>query len=90
MAFTLRRLNVPTVHVVEPDKFPLDAAAQYKPKAHTLEQAHEFLGQLGINKMVIVGNIVVGVSLQSHTHTVSVDRCNQVFTVTTMRVHSTV
>ncbi|SMQ46114.1 unnamed protein product [Zymoseptoria tritici ST99CH_3D7] len=48
------------MHVVDPDTFPLDAAAQYKPKAHTLDQAQDFLGQLGIRKMVIVQPSIYG------------------------------
>lgn len=42
------------MHVVEPDRYPLDKAATYQPSAHTLEQANAFLGGFGIEKMVIV------------------------------------
>lgn len=42
------------MHVVEPARYPLDKAATYQPSAHTLEQANAFLGDLGIEKMVIV------------------------------------
>lgn len=48
------------MHVVEPDKFPLDKAATYQPSAHTLEQANAFLGGLGIEKMVIVQPSIYG------------------------------
>ncbi|CZT24417.1 related to TIM barrel metal-dependent hydrolase [Ramularia collo-cygni] len=48
------------MHVVEPDKFPLDAAAKYTPKAHTLAQASTFLNQLGIKNMVIVQPSIYG------------------------------
>lgn len=48
------------MHVVEPDSFPLDAAAQYKPSTHTLDQAKSFLSQLGIKNMVIVQPSIYG------------------------------
>lgn len=48
------------MHVVEPDRFPLDAKAQYKPSAHTLEQANAFLNQINIQKMVIVQPSIYG------------------------------
>lgn len=48
------------MHVVEPSRFPLDAAAQYTPSAHTLDQANTFLSQLGIKKMVIVQPSIYG------------------------------
>ncbi|KAK5124673.1 hypothetical protein LTR85_001386 [Meristemomyces frigidus] len=48
------------MHVVDPGAFPLDKAAQYQPSAHTLDDAHAFLSQLGIQKMVIVQPSIYG------------------------------
>lgn len=48
------------MHVVEPETYPLDKAAQYQPSAHTLEQAQTFLNSLGIEKMVIVQPSIYG------------------------------
>lgn len=48
------------MHVVEPTRFPLDLAAQYRPKPHTLAQARTFLHQLGITNMVIVQPSIYG------------------------------
>jgi hypothetical protein len=76
------------VHVVDPDTFPLDAAAQYKPKAHTLDQAHAFLGQLGIEKMVIVS--AIRPSPTSDRSLNAFCRSNQAFTATTTHVRLTV
>lgn len=42
------------MHVVDPRAFPLSNDAQYQPLPHTLDDAHSFLNQLGITKMVIV------------------------------------
>ena len=42
------------MHVIEPERFPLSASAQYKPKPHTLEDAYAFYKPLGIKKMVFV------------------------------------
>ncbi|TKA31268.1 hypothetical protein B0A54_15323 [Friedmanniomyces endolithicus] len=42
------------MHVVDPRAFPLSKDAQYQPSPHTLDDAHAFLNQLGIQKMVIV------------------------------------
>ena len=42
------------MHIVEPERFPLQANAQYKPHAHTLAQAQDFYKPLGIENMVIV------------------------------------
>ena len=42
------------MHVVDPDTFPLDAQAQYKPPVHTLDNAHKFYSTLGIRNMVFV------------------------------------
>lgn len=48
------------MHVVDPTRFQLDKAAQYTPSAHTLDQAKAFLGQIGIQKMVIVQPSIYG------------------------------
>lgn len=42
------------MHVVEPEKFPLDAKAQYQPHPHTLADARSFFDPIGIKNMVIV------------------------------------
>ena len=42
------------MHIVEPEKFPLDAKAQYQPHPHTMADARSFFDPLGIQKMVIV------------------------------------
>ena len=42
------------MHIVEPEKFPLDAKAQYQPHPHTLADAMSFYDPLGIQNMVIV------------------------------------
>lgn len=42
------------MHIVEPDKFPLDAKAQYQPHPHTITDAKAFFDPLGIQNMVIV------------------------------------
>lgn len=48
------------MHVVDPNKFPLDKSAKYTPSPHTIDQAQKFLGQLGIQKMVIVQPSIYG------------------------------
>ncbi|KAK5114097.1 hypothetical protein LTR62_002666 [Meristemomyces frigidus] len=48
------------MHVVDPRSFPLDKSAQYQPSPHTLDDAHTFLSQLGITKMVIVQPSIYG------------------------------
>ena len=48
------------MHIVEPDRFPLQADAKYKPHAHTLSQAHEFYDKFGIQNMVIVQPSIYG------------------------------
>lgn len=48
------------MHVVDPRTFPLSKDAQYQPSPHTLEDAHAFLDQLGIDKMVIVQPSIYG------------------------------
>ncbi|USW48604.1 Putative metal-dependent hydrolase [Septoria linicola] len=48
------------MHVVDPIAFPLDKKAQYQPAAHSLQQADSFLGELGIENMVIVQPSIYG------------------------------
>lgn len=48
------------MHVVDPRAFPLSKDAQYQPSPHTLDDAHAFLSQLGIRKMVIVQPSIYG------------------------------
>ena len=48
------------MHVVDPRIFPLSKDAQYQPSPHTLDDAHGFLNQLGIEKMVIVQPSIYG------------------------------
>ncbi|KAK1071788.1 hypothetical protein LTR74_003160 [Friedmanniomyces endolithicus] len=48
------------MHVVDPRAFPLSKDAQYQPSPHTLDDAHAFLDQLGIQKMVIVQPSIYG------------------------------
>ena len=48
------------MHVVDPRVFPLSKDAQYQPSPHTLDDAHAFLNQLGIEKMVIVQPSIYG------------------------------
>ena len=50
------------MHVVSPDfeRYPLSASAQYKPPPHTLQQAKEALGALGIQNMVFVQPSIYG------------------------------
>lgn len=48
------------MHVVDPRTFPLSKDAQYQPSPHTLDDAHAFLNQLGIDKMVIVQPSIYG------------------------------
>jgi len=48
------------MHVVDPRAFPLDKDAQYQPSPHTLTDAHDFLDQLGIQRMVIVQPSIYG------------------------------
>lgn len=48
------------MHVVDPRAFPLSKDAQYQPQPHTLDDAHAFLTELGIGKMVIVQPSIYG------------------------------
>ena len=48
------------MHVVDPRTFPLSKTAQYQPSPHTLNDAHAFLEQLGVEKMVIVQPSIYG------------------------------
>lgn len=48
------------MHVVDPDNFPLDANAQYKPHPHTLADAKAFYSPLGIKNMVFVQPSIYG------------------------------
>ncbi|TKA70180.1 hypothetical protein B0A55_05818 [Friedmanniomyces simplex] len=48
------------MHVVDPRAFPLSKDAQYQPSPHTLDDAHAFLNQLGIARMVIVQPSIYG------------------------------
>lgn len=48
------------MHVVDPKTFPLDKNAAYQPSPHTIHDAHQFLGALGIQKMVIVQPSIYG------------------------------
>lgn len=42
------------MHVVDPETFPLDASAQYKPHPHTLADAKAFYSKFGIKNIVFV------------------------------------
>lgn len=42
------------MHIVEPDRFPLDSKAQYQPLAHTIADAKRFYEPLGIKNLVLV------------------------------------
>ena len=48
------------MHVVDPTRFPLSAAAQYTPHPHTLADAKAFYSQLGIENMVLVQPSIYG------------------------------
>lgn len=48
------------MHVVDPEAFPLDANAQYKPHPHTLADAKAFYSRLGIKNMVFVQPSIYG------------------------------
>lgn len=48
------------MHVTDPQNFPLAKDAAYTPKAHTISDAQNFLGALGIQKMVIVQPSIYG------------------------------
>jgi len=48
------------MHVVDPNRFPLDAKAQYKPHPHTLDDARTFYNGLGIQNMVLVQPSIYG------------------------------
>ncbi|KAK3672439.1 hypothetical protein LTR78_007746 [Recurvomyces mirabilis] len=48
------------MHVVDPRVFPLDKSASYQASPHTLNDAYNFLDQLGIEKMVIVQPSIYG------------------------------
>lgn len=48
------------MHIVEPDKFPLDAKAQYQPQAHTITDARSHYDPLGIKNLVIVQPSIYG------------------------------
>ena len=48
------------MHIVEPERFPLQADAKYKPHPHTLEDARAFYDNFGIKNMVIVQPSIYG------------------------------
>lgn len=48
------------MHVVEPDRFPLDSAAKYKPHPHTLDDAKKFYSRFGIENLVLVQPSIYG------------------------------
>lgn len=64
MAEVAARIPLGTIdthmHVIDPTKFPLNAAAKYQPSTHTLDQANAFLNRLGIERMVIVQPSIYG------------------------------
>lgn len=48
------------MHVVDPNRFPLDASAKYKPHAHTVDDMRAFYSQFGIRNMVFVQPSIYG------------------------------
>ncbi len=48
------------MHVVDPQVFPLAKDAAYIPSSHTIDDAQKFLGNLGIEKMIIVQPSIYG------------------------------
>ena len=48
------------MHVVDPERFPLSATAQYNPHPHTLMDAKAFYSQFGIENMVFVQPSIYG------------------------------
>ena len=48
------------MHVVNPDRFPLDAKALYKPYPHTMQDVRSFYETLGIDRMVFVQPSIYG------------------------------
>lgn len=48
------------MHVVEPKQYPLASTATYTPKAHTLQEALEFEGSIGMQKIVLVQPSIYG------------------------------
>jgi predicted TIM-barrel fold metal-dependent hydrolase len=48
------------MHVVDPANYPLDAAAQYKPTPHTLQDAQRFYEGVGMDRMVFVQPSIYG------------------------------
>ena len=48
------------MHVVDPDRFPLAANAQYKPPPHTLADGRAFYSELGIENSVLVQPSIYG------------------------------
>lgn len=48
------------MHIIDPEKYPLSSDAQYRPAAHTLDQAKEFESSVGIENIVLVQPSIYG------------------------------